>query len=918
MSWTDLMLRLRALLGRGRAEGELDEELHFHMEMEARKERAAGMADADARHVARMRFGGVEQVREECRDVRGLTLLENLARDVRYGTRMLWKTPGFTAIAVLSLAIGIGANTAVFSLLDAVMLRMLPVRNPEQLVVAKWGAHADLSLSATWATGGDDGHGGWTRNVFSWKMFSEMRSHSRTLADAMGFSPVGPVNVAVGNRAMSIGAMVVSGNYFQALGVGTVIGRAISEDDDTADGLPSAVISYRFWERAFGLDPSAIGRTLYVNGQPCVVIGVAPKGFFGVSAGGFLRTPSVDLMLPIRARERLEGAGHQRLEWFGDDLFWIQVMGRVNAGAASQARSQATTELAAIVAAYIPEENRKELGSETPRVFLDPGGQGLDTLRSAYHQPLLILMTVVGLTLLMACANLAGLLLAQANARQKEIMLRLAIGASRARLIRQLLVEGALLAVAGAVAGLGFAWWGVRALVALLATGFTPIAIDVAPDGQVLAFTSAVSIATTFLFALAPALRATRVDVAGGLKEDTQVAVGSHRLGAGRMLLAVQVAVAMVLLAGATLFTRTLANLRSLPLGFNPHNVTLFDVAPGKNGYDAVRGTQLYARLWDRLRQMRGVTAVSLCAERIMGGYQSSGGILIEGGPKAEFHSTMNYVGQDFFPAAGIPLVLGRGIDARDLAALPRVAVINETVARHAFGTESPLGRRFRWSFKEEQEVEVIGVVRDAKYDHLRGDAPPTIYVPYTQRPWGWPQEMTFEVRSAANVAEVSTGIKRAVAEIDRMLPVTNLKTQEAQIDDSLAREHLFASLVSLFSAITLVLACVGLYGSVAYTVTRRTRELGVRMALGASRITVLRMLLGQVAVTVGGGLAIGLPATWMLTRIIESQLYGVKPHDPASIAIASLGVVGVAMVAAWLPARRALRIDPVRALRYE
>jgi predicted permease len=914
MSWTDLLLRLRALMRRGRAEGELDEELRFHMEMEARKERGRGMSGEEARHSAQVRFGGMEQVREECRDVRGLTALENLARDLRYGARMLRKTPVFTAIAVLSLAIGIGANTAVFSLVNTVMLRMLPVRSPEQLVVAKWGAHAELSLNATWSTGGNDGQGRWTRNVFSWAMFSEMRAHSRALTDVMGFSPLGPVNAAVGNQALSTGAMVVSGNYFRALGVGTILGRPISDDDDTADGLPSAVISYRFWERAFALDPAAIGKTLYVNGQPCVVIGVAPKDFFGVSAGGFMMTPNLDIMLPIRARERLEGSGRVRTAWFTDDLFWVQAMGRLTNATEALARG----ELAAMVMANLPAEPRKELGSEMPRVYLDPGGQGLDSLRRTYRQPLTILMAIVALTLLMACANLAGLLLARANSRQREIMLRLAVGASRGRLVRQLLVEGAVLAGAGAAAGMGFAWWGVRALVALVATGSAPIPIEVAPDARVLAFTIAVSLLTTFLFALVPALRATRVDVAGGLKEDTAATAGPHRPAAGRMLLAIQVAVALVLLAGATLFTRSLSNLRGLPLGFNPRNLTLFDVAPGRNGYDEVRGNQFYGHLRERLQQMRGVTAVSLANERLLSGYVSNGGILIEAGPKEPAPANFNFVGPDFFRAVGIPVVLGRGIETRDLAATPRVAVINEKLARDAFGSGSPVGKRFRWSFKGDGDVEVIGVVRDAKYDRLRGESPATIYVPYTQRPWGWPQKMSFTVRSLGNTAEVNAGIRRAVAEIDRMLPVTDLKTQEAQIDDSLARERMFASLVSLFSAITLALACVGLYGSVAYTVTRRTRELGVRMALGANRMAVLRMLLGQVALTVGVGLAIGLPATWMLTRIIASQLYGVAAHDPASLAMASAGVVAVAMLAALLPARRALRIDPVRALRYE
>lgn len=914
MSWTDLMLRLRSLVRYRSAEGELDEELSFHMEMEARKNRAAGMADTEARRSARARFGGVEQVREQCREVRGLTFLEDMVRDIRYGARILRKAPVFTAMAVLSLAIGIGANTAVFSLLDTVLLRMLPVRNPEQLVVVRWGAKKSLNLNSTWASGGG-GRDGWTTNVFSWEIFSGMRTRSQTLGSIMGFSPLGPVNVAVNRQALAAGAMVVSGNYFRALGVRTVLGRPITEDDDTADGLPSAVISYRFWERAFALDPSAIGKTLYVNGQPCIVIGVTPREFFGVSAGGFMRTPEVDITLPIRSRERMQGSGHQRVNWFGDDLFWVQVMARLNP---EKGETAAGNELAAIVSAGLPETARSIMGSETPRIFLEPGGQGLDSLRRVYRRPLLILMVVVALTLLMACANLAGLLLARATARQREIMLRLAVGASRWRLVRQLLVEGALLSAAGAIAGVAFAFWGVRALLALLASGSTPIPLAVSPDARVLAFTVAVSLAATFLFAVAPAIRATRVDVASGLKEDTP-AVRMRRFGGGPVLVAVQVAVAVVLLAGATLFTRSLANLRSLSLGFNPHNLVLFDLSPGKNGYDENRGNQLYARVLERLKQIPGVTGASLSAQRLVSGWMSNGSILVEGAASEKpVGSMFNFVGPEFFEVMGIPVIVGRGFELRDMGATPRVAVINETLARQHFGSGAPVGRKFRWSFKKEWDVEVIGVVKNAKYHRLQDDAPATIYVPYTQRPFGWPQEMSFEVRTVASTSDVVARIRRAVAEIDSMLPLTEVKTQQAQIDDTLAQERLFASLVSLFSAITLVLVCVGLYGSVSYAVTRRTRELGIRMALGARKLAVMRMLLGQVTFAIAAGLTAGLPLTWVLTRIIESQLYGIQPHDPVSLLIASAGVTGVAILAAFLPARRAMRIDPVRALRYD
>ena len=913
MSWTDFLLRLRALAHRQRAESELDEELSFHLEMEARKNQAAGMPEVVARRSAGVRFGGVAQVQEQCRDIRGVALLESLARDLRTGARVLRKTPLFTAVAVASLAIGIGANTAIFSLLDTVLLRMLPVRNPEQLVVLKWGAQTPIEISATWANGGDDGQGGWTRNVVSWPIFTQMRAQSRGIQDALGFSPLGPINAATGGQALPAGAMVASGNYFQALGVSTVVGRTFTADDESAGGLPPAVVSYRFWGRAFGLDPAAIGKTVYVNGQPCVVIGVTPKEFFGISAGGFMRTPEVDITLPIRWRGQLEGTGQAPIDWFGSDLFWVQVMGRLPEPSGAAA---AKAEWSALIAANLPSDAQRTLGSEAPRVHLDPGGQGLDSLRSAYRRPLLILLAVVGLTLLMACANLAGLLLARATSRQREIMVRLAVGATRGRLVRQLLVEGALLSAIGAAAGMGFAWWGVRALLALVSSGAAPIPVTVAPDLRVLAFTVAVSLATTFLFALAPAVRATRVDVASGLREDAAVAPGMRRVGAGRILVVLQVAVALVLLSGATLFTRSLANVRSLPLGFNPHHLVLFDLAPGKNGYDETRGNQLYARVLDRLRQTPGVTGASLSGQRLISGWMSNGSIRVEG-RRHEVNATFNFVGPDFFETMQIPVRLGRSIGVRDIGASTQVAVINETLAR-SFGSGSPVGKTFRWGQRRNGEVEVIGVVKDAKYTQLRGEAPATLYAPYTARPWGWPQEMTFEVRVAGSATAAIAGMRRAVAGIDRMLPLTEVKTQDGQIDDSLAQERLFASLVSLFSAIALVLAGVGLYGSVAYNVTHRTRELGVRMALGAGRAAVMRMLLGQVALTIAAGLTLGLPATWALTRLIESQLYAIQPHDPASLLAASVAVTAITLLAAFLPARRALRIDPSRALRYE
>jgi predicted permease len=661
-----------------------------------------------------------------------------------------------------------------------------------------------------------------------------------------------------------------------------------------------------------------IGKPIYVNREPFTVVGVTPREFFGVSVGGFVATPEVDICLAIRARERLGRNLRSAVPWFADDRFWIQMMGRVKPGIDQRA---VQAELSAILIGSLPEAALRDPQSGVPRIELEPGGHGLhqDYLRKVYGQPLLILMTVVALALLMACANLAGLLLARATVRRKEITLRLALGAGRFRLVWQLLVEGALLSLGGAVAGLLLAFWGVHALLALVSSGPYAIPLQVRPDVRILGFTAAISLLTTVLFGLAPALRATRLDLAPAMKEDTPLAAGNRRFAPVRMLVAAQIAVALLLLSGAALFTRSLANLRAIPLGFDPNNVVLFGLAPGRNGYDEVRGNQLYARVLDRLSRMPRTSGASLSADTPISDFYSGATILVEDGDaRAPARTWINFVGPGFFDVLLIPLVLGRGIGQQDMGSASKVAVINETCARNYFGAGSPLGKRFRWSSKPEWEVQVVGVVKDAKYHRLRGDFPPTIYVPYTQAQFGWPQAMHFEVRTTADPAAVIAAIRAAVREIDRTLPLTDVITLEGQIEASLAQERLFASLVSLFGAITLVLACVGIYGLVACSVASRTREIGVRMALGADRIAVLRMILGEVGVTTAAGLAVGVPLILALARIIESQLYGVKAHDPVSILAAAAGVTAVALLAAYFPARRAMRIDPMRALRYE
>jgi predicted permease len=825
--------------------------------------------------------------------------IENAVRDLRYGLRMLRKSPVFTAVAVVSLAIGIGANTAIFTLLDAVLLRALPVRHPEQLVVLRWGASQRLDISNSYSTGTGDGHGGFIQNVFSWRVLNAMR-RARSVDAVFGFAPLPSANVVANGRPLSAGGMFVTGNYFAGLGADVLLGRPITEDNETAGGLPVVVLSYPFWERVYGLDPAVIGRTLTVNGQPCTVIGVTPKTYFGVSAGGLNATRQIDLTLPILAKLQIQDNFAKGASYFEGNTFWIQTMGRLQRGRPEAAAA----ELGGLLIANLPVTPPAGV---VPHVLVEPGGQGLTGARNRYREPLLILMAVVGLTLLMACANLAALLLARASARSKEIQMRLALGAQRGRVVRQLLAEGALLAAAGAAAGLALAFWGVRALVTTVSAGNWPIRGNIAPDGRALAFTAAVAVATTVLFALAPALQLTKFEVPRG----------PRRSWTARVLLGLQVAVAVLLVAGAALFARTLGNLRSVALGFDASRLVVFDIAPGRSGYDDVRGQQVYSRAIERLRETPGVIGVTMSAERLLSGFMSNGAVRVAGSHERSFVQ-FNYVGPDFCRTMQIPLLMGRDITDRDTATAPRVAVINEAAARRFFGGGSPVGQHFRWDRPGGWDVEVVGVAKDAHYTDVRQEPQPTIYAPYGQRPYGWPRQMSFAVRTAGDPAAAVAAVRRTVADVDRLLPLIDLRTMDGQIDTMLSQERLFAALVSGFGGVTLALACIGLYGMAAASVAARKREIGVRMALGAGRGSVLAMVVRQVAWIATAGIAVGLPATWALTRVLESQLYGVKPHDAASLAFAVAAVAGVAMAAALVPAQRATQVDPVEVLRYE
>lgn len=913
MGWHDWAMRSRALFSRRRAESDLDEELSFHLAMEAEKHRAQGLEANAAERMARREFGGVEHFREECRDARGLTALENLVRDLRYGARVLGRTPVFTAVAIASLAIGIGANTAVFSLVDIVLLRSLPVYHAEELVVLGMSANnGPRSMNSSYSNSGGGGRfGRWHSNVFSWPVLLEAR-RSGALAETIGFSQLPRLNVIAGGNSQVTGGMVVTGNYFTGLGVRMALGRPLASDNDTESGIPAAVISYRLWERAFGLDPKAAGKTIYVNRRPHLLVGVTAREFFGVSVTGMHRAPEIDVTLPIAEREQIEGGPLDGLDWFGGDLCWVQMMGRLKLGGTAAAVS---AQLAPLVLANLPLAPAKELRREAMRLEVLPGRHGLGYAKEQYKNPLTVLAAVVGLALLMACANLAGLLLARAAARRKEITIRLAVGAGRWRLIRQLLMESALLSVGGAAAGLLVGRWGLQAMLSLAKEGRFALPVEVHLDLRVLGFAAAVSMLTTLLFGLAPALRATRVDLANGLKEDAPRRTARGGLGGAQVLVALQIAVALLLTVGATLAVRSLARLHSVPLGFNATRLVTFGLDAGRNGYDEARTATFYERLLEELNRTPGIVAASASTETPMSGYSSNTSVRVDGAKRGS--PKLNGISERFLDLLQISVVAGRGLEARDMHGA-RVAVINESAVRSLFGSGAALGRNFRWDGQRGADVQVVGIVKDAKYDKLKDDPPPTLYVPWTQMPWGAPGDLDFEVRTAGDPNTAMAAVRRLVHDADPMLPVMELKLMEQLIDEALEQERMLAWLVGMFGAITLVLACVGLYGMVSYSVTGRTREIGLRMALGADRASVLGMILRQVLWTAGCGIAIGLPAARSATRVVQSLLYGVKADDAASYVMASGMVLAVAIAAVAIPARRAIATDPVRALRYE
>ena len=895
------------LLRRSEFDADLDEEMRLHRELREQEQIERGLSPKEARYAAQRRFGNDLVFREGSRDMWGWNWLEHLGQDIRYALRMVLKNPGFTAVAVVTLALGIGANTAIFSLINAALLKMLPVTDPEQLVTI--GCSADDS--------------------FPYPAFKQLRDHNQVFSGVLAFRSLESFDFDVDGHAGLAKGQVVSGNYYSVLGVNAVFGRTIApEDDRVAGGGPVAVISYEYWVKRFNRDPAAVGKKIVLNGSPFTVIGVTPPEFFGLEPGNPVEV-SIPISMVAQVRPEWAVAGTPYSVLSAPFRNWLHLMARLRPGVAEE-QALANAEPIYREAMREAAEGLGGLPFDSPRtremflqfrLHLEPGGRGLAALRQRFSRPLLILTAVVGLLLLIACANVANLMLARASSRQREIAVRIALGAGRWRLIRQLITESVLLALAGGAGGLLLAYWATSSLLALMSHSSSPVSVNVHPDARPLAFTALVSLFTAILFGLAPAMRATQPGAAA-LKGSGRILGGMRpRASLGQALVVLQVALSLVLLVGAGLLARSLENLKDFYPGFDAQHVLLISVNPSMVGYKEAQVIGLYQRLMAEIKAFPGVRTVSFSDFSPLADRFSSTMPAVEGYTPRPGENTpvmINVIGPEYFRALQTPVLLGREFTSADAAGAAKVGVINQAMAHYYFGDANPIGRRFSlpgWR-GDSRWLEIVGVIQDARYHSLREPAPPQAYIPFLQSPESG--SMTFEVRAMMDPVSLAAGVRRVIQQADSRLPIFDVKTLSEQVDESLVQERLVASLSSLFGLLALSLASVGLYGVMAHAVSRRTNEIGIRMALGAQRGQILGMVMRETLLLVILGVTVGIPVAMGASRLIRSELYGLSPSDPLTISMTALVMLGVAGLAGYLPARRATNVDPMVALKYE
>ncbi len=867
--------------------------------------------------------------------------MQTFWQDLRYGVRMLLKQKGITIVAVLSLALGIGANTALFSVVDAMLLKMLPVKEPERLVLFRSVAPREFSVGSYSGNSNTDPV---TRQrsmtSFPMQAFQRMREVESPLSDIFVFGDVG-LNVSADGQSDVVSGQAVSGNYYAGLGVQAMLGRVLTNEDDSASASPAAVISYRYWQQRFSGNEAVIGKQVNLNNIGFTIVGVTPPGFDGAMQAG----STLDVTIPVSWEPQLY-ADRQRSNMGGAGTWWLRMMGRLKPGAtAEQARAQLESAFHQSVIEHraARQAQAQATGGNAindldpkfyPRLFLDPGGQGEMNTRNRYAPSMYLLLGVVAIVLLIACANVANLLLSRAASRQKEIGVRLALGASRWRLIRQLLTESVLLSLLGGALGILFALWIKDGLLAVSDWGGRGMrGLEPQLDWRVMGFTLGLSLLTGIVFGLVPAMRATNVDLTPTLKDTGRGSSVATRSLLSRSLVVVQVALSLLLLVGAGLFVRTLLNLQSVEPGFNAKNLLIFGIQPGLIGYKDEKLTHLYEQATERLQAIPGVQAVTFSRMTLLAHGSSSRSVFLrdalntppdsEGRIKESGEGYIHQVRENFLETMQIPLLAGRNLTPQDNVNAPRVVVANQAFANKYFPNENPIGKRFTFDPKKPDEVEIIGLAKDAKYTRQRDDVPPTVYA-------SWRQELrsmgnaTIEVRTAGNPTDLTAAIRSVMQEVDANLPLVNIRTQIEQADATLMMERLFAKLLTLFGLLAQQLASIGLFGVMAYAVSQRTHEIGIRMALGAETGDVMKMILRQGMTLAILGIALGLIGAYVLTKYLESwvnlsqMLFGVKVTDPMTYGVIAAGLTVVALIACFIPAWRATKVDPMIALRYE
>ena len=854
-----------------------------------------------------------ENANPDCR-IFVLTVKEipvNFVSDVRFALRNLKKAPVFSVVAVLSLALGIGANTAIFTLIDQLILRLLPVKNPSELVLLdSQGNHYGNNRGA---------------NAFSYPMYKDFEAQNQVFSGVLARVAI-PVSMGFHGQTERTAGELVSGSYFQVLGVPAALGRTLAPDDDTTVlGRPVVVLSYRYWQNRFAGDPSVLNQTMILNGHNFTVIGVSGRGFDGIEPGSVTQ-----LFMPITMKPWIMLNAPGMEEMTDRRATWLQIVGRLKPGmtqASAKASMQVLFHQIIVEEAKGPqiaqasEHDRQEFLKST--IDLLPAATGRSFLRYQMSRPLGVLMAIVALVLLIACANVANLLIARATARQKEIAVRLAMGASRGQIVSQLMVESLLLSLTGGAAGLLLAVWIDRTLLSFMPPGPTnTLTISATPDWRIMLFALGTSLLTGIIFGLVPAVQATRPDLAPTLKDQVGAVTSTASIGLRKALVVAQVMLSLLLLVGAGLFIRSLQNLKNLDPGFTTKNLLTFAIDPPLNGYKPERSREIFRQLYENLNGLAGVESAAFAIMPVMEGNEWDSSVSIDtykAKPNEDLDPHMNFVSPGYFKTMGVPILQGRDFRPSDAGKdAPKVCIINEKFARKYFPEGRALGHRMGMGGDPgtKTDIEVVGIFRDMKYEGMKDDVPIEMVRPYEQMEFTL--GMSVYLRTARDPEQTFAAARRTVQQVDATLPVVDMKTLEKQVDNSLVTERLVASLSSAFGMLATLLASIGLYGVMAYTVARRTREIGIRMALGAATGNVVWLVMKEVLVLVGIGIGLGLAASWGLTRFVKAQLYGIAPNDLMTIVLATIGIAFVAIAAGYVPAMRATRVDPIQALRFE